>query len=271
MTEAELLFTQILGCNRLSLYLNESMPLARGKSQAVSLVLKRRIFGEPLQYILGKTEFMGLEFKVNKDVLIPRQETEILVETAINIVKLLNCSTVKLLDLGTGSGCIAVSLAKFLQGVGITANDISKSALKTARENAVLNNVADRIEFVEGDLFDYGQGQALSLPVYDLIVTNPPYIVTEEIDNLQREVQYEPRIALDGGADGLCFYRRIIKEAPAYLKENGFLIMEMGFNQCDAIKNIFRKSGKFEIIEIVKDYSGIERVIVGKKHNKVYS
>lgn len=265
MNEAELVWTQVLGCDRLALYLNKDRKLSKEESGFVSSALTRRINREPLAYILGKTEFMGLEFKVNKDVFIPRQETEVLAETVINIVKLLNCPIVKILDLGTGSGCIAVSLAKFLPGAGITAVDISEAALNVAKENAVLNGMAERIDFVEGDLLNNGQGQALPLRDYDLIVSNPPYIPAGDIESGQPEVRYEPRIALDGGTDGLDFYRRIIRQPPMHLKENGLLLMEMGYNQCDAIKNIFQKSGKFEIIEIIKDYSGIERVIVGAR------
>lgn len=261
MNESELIFTEILNCDRLSLYLNKDTLLDKNKSSLLSSILKRRILSEPIQYILGKLEFMGLEFKVNKDVFIPRPETEMLVETAINIVKLLNCQTVKIWDIGTGSGNIAISLAKFLPQAEIFATDISREALEVAKENAKLNNA--KINCTQSNLFNNYHLRPIS---YDLIISNPPYIPTPMIELLQPEIRYEPVIALDGGKDGLDFYRKIIQRAPLYLKENGFLIMEMGFNQGESVKNIFQNSPNFEIIEKVLDYQNIERVIVAQKH-----
>jgi len=265
MNETELLFTDILNCNHLSLYLNKDIFLDRAKSFLVSGVLKRRIRGEPLQYILGKTEFMGLEFKVTPHVFIPRPETEILVEKTIEIGRSSELGVRSILDIGTGSGCIVVSLAKFLPNVNITAADISPKAIEIARCNALLNNVADKIKFIYSDLFT---SYELRLMTYDIIVSNPPYISTAEIEALQPEVKYEPHMALDGGKDGLDFYRRIINKAPRYLRKDGFLIMEMGFNQKDAIKNIFQKTGYFEIIELIKDYNNIDRIIIAKKRER---
>ncbi len=264
MNETELLFTDILGCSRLELYLNKDKKIDNDKLLFISSVLKRRIKAEPIQYILGKTEFMGLEFKVTPDVLIPRQETEILVETTIKYGYRLSVVgyRARILDLGTGSGCIAVSLAKLMRGVEITATDISSKAIEIAEYNAGINNVSEKIRFINSDLFSglgvYGGAR------YDIIVSNPPYIPFGEIDTLQAEIRYEPRAALDGGNDGLDIYRKLIKEAPVYLKENGLLIMEIGFGQKSAIENIFRESGEYEIIEVIKDYSDIERVIVAQ-------
>lgn len=266
MTEAELLFTEILNCNRQDLYLNKEAFLDKAAASLISSALKRRVQGEPLQYILGKTEFMGLEFKVTPEVFIPRPETEILVETAIKSVHSPLCPAVhSILDVGTGSGCIAISLAKFLKNARVNAIDISNAALKVARQNAQLNNV--EINFIQSDLFNTVNSR---LSAVDLIVTNPPYVPTREIGKLQPEIRYEPAIALDGGKDGLDFYRRIIQEAPRFLREGGFLIMEMGFNQAEAIKNIFQKSGVFEIIELIKDYNNIERAIVAKKAKGIW-
>ncbi len=262
MNEAELLFTNILNCNRLSLYLNKDTLLDNLKSSFICGVLKRRIKGEPIQYILDKTEFMGLEFKVTPDVFIPRPETEILVEKAIEIAGSSQAGVRSILDIGTGSGCIAVSLAKFLPESKIIASDISEPALQVARENAKLNNIESKIDFISSDLFC---SKLLAPESYNYIVSNPPYVPTAEIETLQPEIQYEPRAALDGGNDGLDFYRRIIDKAPRYLKKSGFLIMEMGFNQKDAIKNIFQNSLCFEIIESIKDYNNIDRVIVAIK------
>lgn len=259
MNEAELLFTELLNCDRASLYLNRDSILNKEKLFSVSSAIKRRIKGEPIQYIIGKTEFMGLEFKVTPDVLIPRPETEILVEAAIKITRLIG-EEVRILDLGTGSGCIAVSLAKLLPKVKVTATDISPEALKVALENARSNDVD--IDFFQGDLF----GTCNLTPItYDLIISNPPYIRSSEIKKLQPEVQYEPPIALDGGKEGLDFYKRIINDAPRYLEKKGFLILEIGFDQKDDLKKNLQNSGYFEIIEAIKDYNNIDRVIIAQK------
>lgn len=265
MTETELLFTEILNCQCADLYLNPRLPLSRDQSLFISSALKRRLKGEPIQYILGKTEFMGLEFKVTPDVFIPRPETEILVEKVIDIVKLLNCQTVKLLDVGTGSGCIVVSLAKYLPSVKVVATDISPAALQIAKYNSKLNKLEDRIEFIQDNVFNITHYTLHITQPYDLVIANPPYIPTSEIEHLQPEIQYEPRIALDGGGDGLGFYRRIIEQAPQFLSEKGYLILEMGFGQCKSIKQLFKLSGKFEIIEVVKDYNHIDRIIITQK------
>jgi release factor glutamine methyltransferase len=259
MTETEVLFTEILDCNKVDLYLNRGDALTAEESARIQSAFLRRITGEPLQYILSKAEFMGLEFKVSSDVFIPRPETEILVEKAIEVGNNLSAISdrLKILDVGTGSGCIAVSLAKFLPKARITATDISLKALEIAKENAQLNNVS--INFIPSDLFVTYELQATS---YELIVSNPPYISTNEIASLQPELQYEPRTALDGGKDGLDFYRRIIQQAPNYLKENGVLIMELGFGQAEAVKNIIKESNNLHIIDIVSDYNDIERVIM---------
>lgn len=256
MTEAELLFTEILNCDKTSLLTRRNELLGVKKSLQVSLALKRRISGEPLQYILGFTEFMGFEFRVNKNVLIPRPETEILVETAVRL------QPENILDLGTGSGCIAVSILKLLPSARVSAIDISQEALDVARENALSNKVEDRIKFIKSDLFtDY----RLPISDYDMIISNPPYIPSDEIGKLQPEIKFEPRIALDGGPDGLDFYRRLADKAANYLRNGGFLIMEMGFGQVEAIKNIFQKCKEFKIIEVAKDYNNIDRIMVLKR------
>ena len=229
----------------------------------LSSALKRRISAEPIQYILGKTEFMGFEFKVTPDVLIPRQETEILVETAVKYVAASqshNATSINILDLGTGSGCIAISLAKLLPNAKITATDISDRALAVALRNAELNGV--KVNFIQSDLF---HNYNLEPDTYNLIVSNPPYIPTAQMKTLQPEVRYEPGIALDGGRDGLDFYRRIIGSSALYLEGDGFLILEAGFNQRDAIENIFQKARDFKITDAIKDYNHIDRVIVAQK------
>lgn len=258
MNEAELLFTEILKCDRVSLYQKSDTVLDKDKAAFAASVLKRRAQGEPLQYILGKSDFFGLEFKVTPDVLIPRPETELLVERACQAVRA-SRRKVRILELGTGSGCIAVSLAKSLGDVNVTATDISEKALEIARENASLNKVSEKINFLRSDLF-YFCNRA-----YDVIVSNPPYIPSAEIQKLQPEVQYEPRVALDGGSDGLEFYRRIIGESAHYLEDDGLLILEAGFDQASQIRNIFASFGDLKILDVVKDYNKIDRVIVAKR------
>ncbi len=258
MNETELLFSHILGCSRADLYLNKEKYLNQQETDSVSSALNRRIKGEPIQYILGSTEFMGLEIKVNRDVLIPRPETEILVETAIEFIG--KEKSGRILDLGTGSGCIAVALSKHLADLEIDASDISDEAMVVAKENAKLN--AARINFIKSDLFD-----DLNFREYSIIISNPPYIPEAEIKKLQPELQFEPGIALRAGKDGLDFYRRIISSAPDYLKENGLLLLEIGFGQKKALEQMFDNSKLFKIIQIVKDYQHIERVIVARKVN----
>jgi len=259
MTETELLFSHVLGCLRPDLYLNKEKYLNQQEADFISSALKRRIAGEPIQYILGSTEFMGLEIKVNRDVLIPRPETEILVETAIEFIE--KEKPGRALDLGTGSGCIAVALFKNLADLEIDASDISDKALAVARQNSGLNG--SRINFIKSDLFG-----DLKYSDYGIIISNPPYIPRAEIKKLQPELQFEPEIALSGGNDGLDFYRRIILGASDYLKENGLLIMEIGFGQKKDLELIFERSKSIKVVRIVKDYNNIERVIVARKANK---
>ncbi len=270
MNEAELVFTEMLNCDRMDLYLKKDSPLDKGKSFLISSILKRRVYGEPIQYILGKTEFMGLEFKVAKDVFIPRPETEILVETAIEEAHELissGANELNIIDIGTGCGCIAISLAKLMSEVNITATDISQEALNLAKENAKTHNVENRIIFLKSDLFDASQMPDMR---YAICISNPPYIPTAEIQNLQREVRHEPYLALDGGEDGLSIYRRLVKSSAHYLRRESLLIMEIGFNQLEGLKNIFKNFGEFKILKVVKDYCNIDRVVVAKNIKEYY-
>lgn len=262
MTESELLFSEILNCDMLSLRLQGKRRLNHFESSSIASVLKRRLKGEPLQYILGDAEFMGLRFKVDSRVLIPRPETEILVEKAIELVasRKLQVASVNILEIGTGSGCIAVSLAKFLPGAKITATDISEEALELARNNAVINGV--KIDFFRADLFSVDDQRPVA---YDLIISNPPYIAQAQIAKLQPEIQYEPRVALNGGRDGLDFYRRLSMESPRYLKPKGLLVIEIGFGQADEVREIFRESAKLVEKEAARDYNNIERILVLEK------
>lgn len=211
---------------------------------------------------------MGLKFFINKNVLIPRQETEILVEAIIKLVAI-NYSTPTILEIGTGSGNIAISLAKYIPTAKIVATDISEKALKIARRNAKLNNVFERISFLHSDLFPQLNTfcsskirAKISLTGFDIIVSNPPYIRSSDIEKLQNEVKCEPRIALNGGGDGLNFYRRIIPESRKFLNNNGLLVFEIGNHHSEKVKKLLKKYG-LKNIKIINDYQQQERVIYG--------
>ena len=217
--------------------------------------IKRLVSGEPLQYIIGRQEFMKLKFKVNKDVLIPQPDTEILVEEVIEILKSIKNPVV--LDLCTGSGAIAISIAKYVQNVKIYATDISKKALEIAKANAELNGVTNSIKFVESNLFDKVKDKK-----FDVIVSNPPYIATDEIKKLPLEVQNEPKLALDGGKDGLDFYRKIAKDGYKYLNRQGYLCMEIGYDQRIAVRKIIDNEKRYVETYSKKDLCQNDRIIV---------
>ena len=219
--------------------------------------VKRLILGEPLQYITGIQEFMKLNFLVAKDVLIPRPDTEILVEEVIR--KAENISNPVILDLCTGSGAIAVSLAKYIKNVHICAVDISSKALEIAKKNAELNGVKNNIEFIESNLFD-----KIKERKFDIIVSNPPYIETETIKTLSKDVQSEPKIALDGGKDGLDFYRKIADSGSKYLNRQGYICLEIGYNQRIAVRQILENKKRYVNINCIKDLCGNDRVITAQ-------
>lgn len=221
-------------------------------------VINRRIKNEPFAYIVEHKEFMKLDFKVNEKVLIPRADTEILVQEIINMC----CNTgednkFRILDMCTGSGCIAVSLAKYINNAEIIAVDISEDALIVAKENAEKNQV--NIEFIQSNLFE----RLCVSTKFDIIVSNPPYIKSKIIETLQEDVKREPHIALNGGEDGLYFYNEIIKDAYKFLKINGILAFEIGFDQALEVVSIM-KQHDYKEINIIKDFSGNDRVVIGK-------
>jgi len=257
MNEAELVFTQVLNCDKLSLYLNKEINLDSEQSLRVGKILSRRILGEPLQYILGSSEFMGFRLKTDKRALIPRPETEILVEAVIEEARILNRKPFEVFDLGTGCGCIAIAIAKLLPEAIVWAGDISEQAIDLAKENADLNN--GRVKIIKGDLF---KGLEVAKK-FDLIVSNPPYISSSSLNSLPYEISFEPRLALKAGADGLDFYRRIVKEAVFYLKPEGWLAFEVGINQANKVKQICSKD--FGDIKILNDYNNIERIVIAKR------
>lgn len=209
--------------------------------------LKRRVNKEPFAYIVGEKEFMKLKFFVNKNVLVPREDTEVLVLEAIKQCKR------KILDLCTGSGCIAISLAKYMQDIEIDASDISSRTLGVAKKNAELNGT--KVNFIKSDLFENINEK------YDMIVSNPPYIRTSDIKSLQKEVLKEPKRALDGGEDGLYFYDKILSEAKDYLIDDGVILFEIGFDQADDVTKLAKKYS-YKKIRKIKDLNGNDRVLV---------
>ena len=266
MTEKEILLSSIFNCSRSALYSQEwSLNAAQAKKLSEAIFLRSQ--GVPLQYILGETEFFGLMFQVDERALIPRPETEILVEMVLKSA----AGQMKILDIGTGSGCIAVSLAKFLPEAQIDALDVSFEALSLAKENALINSADKNINFLQSDLFSVFKKNNVNnrLRNYDIIISNPPYVRSGDINGLQKELAYEPRMALDGGADGLDFYRRVIAEAGNFLNKEGLLFLEIGFSQGEDIEKIVFAGNDFAVDEIIKDYSGIERVMIMRKHGKV--
>ena len=219
--------------------------------------IKKLSQGIPLQHITNMQEFMKMRFYVDENVLIPRQDTEILVEEVIRIAKKINAK--KILDLCTGSGAIAVSLAKYIKNSEITAVDISKNALNIAKLNAKNNEVEEKITFIQSDLF-----KNVKKEKYDIIVSNPPYIKKDILKKLDREVQKEPEIALDGGYDGLDFYRKIINTADEYLKFHGYLCFEIGYDQKEEVEELIREQGKYIETYCKKDLCDNDRIIVTK-------
>lgn len=253
--KARLLMQYVLNKTRQYIIVHDTENLLEVKQNEYFRCIDKLKKGYPIEHITHQKEFMKLNFFVNGDVLIPRQDTEILVEEVIKISKEMKVK--KILDLCTGSGVIAVSLAKYLSDVEITAIDISHKAIKTAKKNAVFHKVEDRITFLESDLFGNLKNQK-----YDLIVSNPPYIKKDLIKKLDKQVQKEPYIALDGGYDGLDFYRKIIKEAYEYLKYGGYLCLEIGYDQKDDVIDLINKEHQYSKTYVKKDLCNNDRVVI---------
>ncbi|HCC68545.1 MAG TPA: peptide chain release factor N(5)-glutamine methyltransferase [Nitrospiraceae bacterium] len=262
--EAETLITHALGIDRVRLY-RDNPELDEFQIKAIEALLKRRLKHEPIQYILGYVEFLGLKISVGSGVLIPRPETELLVEEAIKTVgsqkiqKAIDYQ-VKILDLCTGSGCIAIALAKKFPETQVYGIDTSEIALGYAKKNAEINGVKN-VTFLKGSLFQ----PIAKLGPFDLIASNPPYIASQEIKGLQQEIKdWEPLSALDGGTDGLDFYRAIINDAGRFLSEGGFIALEIGAGQAEKVTGIMRLAGLSEM-KISRDYAGIERIVISQK------
>lgn len=257
---AELLLADILDCKRLDLYLRFDQPLKEDEKNKYREGIARRSKFEPLQYIIGNVEFYGLKFLVDPNVLIPRQETEILIETIIEQNK--DRSGLKILDIGTGSGNIPISLAKHMPDAEIISIDISEEAIKIAKGNAELNEV-ENVNFIPKDIFD--ENIISEYSGFDIIVSNPPYVGEDEFDSLQKEItMFEPKEAVTDFKNGFSFYERITNLGKELLNKNGKLYFELGIDQSERVKNIFEKED-YKNIEIKKDYLNIDRVISGEK------
>lgn len=259
--QAELLLAHVLKLPRMKLYLNFERALTEPETTAFRELVKRRAHREPLQHITGSTSFCGLEIAVNRHVLVPRPETELLAEAGWTFLSTLHSQPTTALDFGTGSGCIAIALAAKSPDTKITALDISSEALDLAQQNAAKNNVAERIEFMQGDGF---QALVSGTIDFDLIISNPPYIPSAEISTLDPEVRdFDPPRALDGGADGLAFYRRLAAEARPFLKPGGKIMLEFGDGQGECIRRIFEEQ-KWIVEAIREDYTQRQRILIAR-------
>lgn len=258
--DAEVLLAFACDCPRIQLYTRYDEELPEPVRSRMRGLVKRRAEAEPVAYLVGHREFFSLDFEVTRDVFIPRPDTETLVVEALE--RLQSVAAPRVLELGTGSGCIAVALAKNHPGMSVTAVDISPAALEIARRNADRNGVADRIRFIESELF----GSVPAGHEYDAVVSNPPYIPRNEIRGLDPQVsRHEPELAIAGGPDGLDIIRRISAESPGYLKPGGLLILECSSEQTEAVSDLLAADQVFGGIQVCSDLSGAPRVVLGRR------
>ena len=256
---SELLLTHVLGLRRIELYTQFDRVLSPAELASLRSLVKRAGEHEPVGYLVGKSEFYSIEFDVQPGCLIPRPETELLVQHAIEAIRGYGDNP-QVLDLCTGSGCIAVALAKNCDRVQVTATDISGEAIAIARANIHKHSLSERIELLQGDLFT-----PLLQRRFDLVVSNPPYVSTLEFEGLDRNVKdYEPELALRAGDEGLDIYRRILQEIGDHLKPEGVLMMEMGFRQETALRQLLEQTGLFREIVLEKDFQGHDRLVLAK-------
>lgn len=252
--DAEVMLCDVLKVSRSKLYTICKNLITEEQYKQYEIYLKRRIKREPIAYILRNTEFMGLTFKVDSNVLIPRQETELLVEQVNKFIKENNSK--RILDLCTGSGCIAVSVTHYNDNIFVVASDISKNAIEIAKYNAVINNVSNKINFIESNMFDNIINEK-----FDIIISNPPYVTEEEYKSLEKEIFFEPKTAFLAGKDGLIFYKIIADKAKQYLNSKGLLILELNSNISLQIADLFNK---FFSVRIIKDYSNLDRILIAQ-------
>lgn len=261
---AELLLSHVLGLKRIELYTQFDKPVAAEQLDRLRDMVKRAAQNEPVAYLTGKTQFYSLELEITRDCMIPRPETELLVQRAVEFLRARD-GVQFVCDLCTGSGCIAVAIAKNFADVRIIATDISDAALAVAAGNVEKHQLAERITLLCGDLFE-PLIRPLDVDKFDLIVCNPPYVSSAEYDNLDKNVKdYEPRLALYAGADGLDVYRRIVEKIDQFLKPGAGLMLEIGYAQGPAVRGLLEETGAFGEIKIEKDYHDNDRIVTAKK------
>lgn len=264
---AEIFLSSLLNLKRVDLYLNKDKILTQQENEKLNSYLQQRISGEPIQYITGEVGFFGFEFKIDARVMIPRPETEVLVSEIVGQFKKTKkeFDPLKVVDIGTGSGVIAITLASELKNSFIYATDISKDALELAKENAERNGVEQRIEFVYGDLFEPLIKKNFENSI-DCVVSNPPYIRDRALENLDKEIKdFEPKVALLSGGDGIGFHKKITEGAVTYLKSGGLLAFEVGLGDAERLTEFIASNNSYENIKIVKDLAGIKRVVLAMK------
>lgn len=257
--KVRLILADILHLTKEQLFLQDSKSLTQEEQQEFTEKIEQLKQGKPLQYILHHQEFMKLDFYVDENVLIPRADTENLVEEVLELCKTDSSKTYHILDLCTGSGAIAISLAHYLPKSKIIASDISEQALMVAKRNVMSNQVEHNIELVTSDVFSRIKGK------FDFIVSNPPYIPKEVIPTLQKQVKHEPYLALEGGEDGLDYYRKIIEQADEFLTTEGYLCLEIGYDQKESVLNLVKETKKYSSMYAKQDLSGNDRIVIAKR------
>jgi release factor glutamine methyltransferase len=258
--DAEVLLSFYRNCDRLEFLKNPDMLISEKQIAGFRNLIARRLRWEPVAYIIGRKEFWTFALAVNKDVLIPRPDTEIVVEETLAVCRKIDSAEINILDMGTGSGAIALALAKEISIAKIVATDISAAALAMAKKNALALKLENNIDFRQGDLFEPVENK------FDIIVCNPPYIVQEEYEKLPAGVKdYEPEVALLAGKEGTEFYEKLIYQAPGYFKKNGWLLLEIGAKQEKSVRGLMEESGFYETIEMRRDYAGLPRVMRARR------
>ncbi len=258
--DAEVLLSFCLGCDRLEFFKNPEMQLDQTQLASFKKLINRRLRWEPVAYIVGRKEFWTFALEVNKDVLIPRPDTEVIVEEILNVVKKYESTRINILDIGTGSGAIAIALACEIPHASVMATDISFAALDVARRNARSLEIQNNIDFRQGNLLEPVEG------IFDIIASNPPYIGAQEYEELPEGVRsFEPREALLAGKSGLEFYEKLTYQAEGYLEKNGWLLLEIGARQEKDVRQIMETSGFYNNIEMRCDYAGLPRVIKARR------
>lgn len=258
--ETQMMIAKVIEKDRLYIMLNLEEDIDESKVEIIKTMIDKRKDSYPLQYILGEREFWGMDFKVSEGVLIPRQDTEILIEETLKKLKdNKHKSNLKGFEIGVGSGIISITLLKEIETLTMIGVDINDKAIELTKANALKHEVSDRLCILNSNLFEKINKENQ----FDFIISNPPYIETKVIDSLQEDIkQHEPKLALDGGEDGLDFYRAIIEQSKSYISPEGFIAFEIGYNQAEAVKKIFVENG-YPNVTIAKDLAGFDRVVIG--------